>query len=151
MGDERVSVGDRRERSSGDSVEHRAHWLPLIFTISGADKRRVRLCSDTNCPWKVTRSEAEALSSDRPCWRDVHPDQRRHQTAEPSHQPPAPPDEQPEPIERERQREREKAQEGLRMEQEGRRAEQMERLILEDLTLHRQKGRLSFFHLLIWS
>lgn len=41
-------------------------WLPLIFTISGADKRRARLCSDTNCPWKVTRGEAEALSSDRP-------------------------------------------------------------------------------------
>lgn len=41
-------------------------WLPLIFTISRADKRRARLCFDTNCPWKVTRGEAEALSSDRP-------------------------------------------------------------------------------------
>lgn len=41
-------------------------WLSLIFTISGADKLRACLCSDTNCPWKVTRGEAEALSSDRP-------------------------------------------------------------------------------------
>lgn len=53
---------ERRRECRAESRD----WLPLIFTISGADKRRACLCSDTNCPWKVTRGEAEALSSDRP-------------------------------------------------------------------------------------
>lgn len=57
---------DMWKKRRRECTEESRDWLPLIFTISGADKRRACLCSDTNCPWKVTRGEAEALSSDRP-------------------------------------------------------------------------------------
>lgn len=74
--DRATTKKDRRKRKSGLEAEMGENrggegrvecgdWLPLIFTISGADKRQAPLCSDTNCPWKVTRSEAEALCSDR--------------------------------------------------------------------------------------
>ena len=65
VSDVRIQLPERERERERASERDRRDWSLLIFTISALDNLWPKCCSNTNRPWRLTRSQAAPLSSDR--------------------------------------------------------------------------------------